>query len=177
MNPCRRPAKPDGGAARSSPAVDIGLWDWAISLDCYCVIAEGRWCGSRRSVCRLHQLVSTRASASGIHRGMTDSSMRERKWPSQAFASESVLIGVDAPACVVNNAWTMSQKLAGKRLAVLGAGKTGGNLVRADPKPGLFYARRVAATVKHREKAPTLAEETRGAATTENRQTVHRAAA
>src|SRR5882762_7229176 len=173
MTPCRRPAKPDGGAARSSPAVDIGLWDWAISLDCYCVIAEGRWCGSRRSVCRLHQLVSTRASASGIHRGMTDSLMRERKWPSQAFASEGVLIGVDAPACVVNNAWSMSQKLAGKRLAVLGTGKLGGILLRAYLKQGLFDAGRVTATVKHAEKAASLAKELGVSVTTDNRKAVH----
>src|SRR6266852_3805905 len=172
MTPCRRPAKPDVGAARSSPAVDIGLWDWAISLDCYCVIAEGRWCGSRRSVCRLHQLVSTRASASGIHRGMTDSSMRERKWPSQAFASEGVLNGVDATAYVVNNAWTMSQKLAGKRLAVLGAGKLGGILLRAYLKQGLFDARRTTATVKHPERAAALAKELGVSVTTDNREAV-----
>src|SRR5260370_230688 len=67
----------------------------------------------------------------------------------------------------------MSQKLAGKRLAVLGTGKLGGILLRAYLKQGLFDAGRVIATVKHAEKAASLAKELGVAATTENRKAVH----
>src|ERR1700686_1841931 len=66
----------------------------------------------------------------------------------------------------------MSQKLAGKRLAVLGTGKLGGILLRAYLKQGLFDAARVAATVKHTEKAASLAKELGVAVTTENRKAV-----
>src|ERR1700686_5440794 len=67
----------------------------------------------------------------------------------------------------------MSQKLAGKRLAVLGTGKLGGILLRAYLKQGLFDAARVAATVKHTEKAASLAKELGVTVTTENRKAVH----
>ena len=80
---------------------------------------------------------------------------------------------VDVFACVVNNAWSMSQKLAGKRLAVLGTGKLGGILLRAYLKQGLFDAGRVTATVKHAEKAASLAKELGVSVTTENRKAVH----
>src|SRR5258707_13783939 len=85
--------------------------------------------------------------------------------------------GVDAPACVVNNAWSMSQKLAGKKLAVLGTGKLGGILLRAYLKQGLFEAARVTATVKHTEKAASLAKELGVAVATDNRKVEHRAGA
>ena len=52
----------------------------------------------------------------------------------------------------------MSLKLSDKKLAVLGAGKLGGILLRAYLKQGLFLPRRVSATVKHREKAAALAQ-------------------
>src|SRR3981081_1068437 len=81
--------------------------------------------------------------------------------------------GVDAPACVVNNAWSMSQKLVGKRLAVLGTGKLGGILLRAYLKQGLFDAGRVAAAGEHAEKAASLATELGVSVTTENRKAVH----
>jgi pyrroline-5-carboxylate reductase len=45
----------------------------------------------------------------------------------------------------------MSRELYDKKLAVLGAGKLGGILVRAYLKQGLFLAKRVTATVKHCE--------------------------
>jgi pyrroline-5-carboxylate reductase len=67
----------------------------------------------------------------------------------------------------------MSQKLAGKRLAVLGTGKLGGILLRAYLKQGLFDAARVTATVKHAEKAASLAKELGITVTTENRKAVH----
>ena len=55
----------------------------------------------------------------------------------------------------------MSQKLSGKRLAVLGTGKLGGILLRAYLKQGLFDKAHVTATVKHAEKAAALAKERR----------------
>src|ERR1700719_3702893 len=67
----------------------------------------------------------------------------------------------------------MSQKLAGKRLAVLGTGKLGGILLRAYLKQGLFSAKRVTATVKHGEKAAALAKELGITVTTDNRKAVH----
>src|SRR5258705_3239079 len=69
----------------------------------------------------------------------------------------------------------MSQKLAGKRLAVLGTGKLGGILLRAYLKQGLFDAGRVTATVKHAEKAASLAKELGVAVTPDNLQALHRA--
>jgi pyrroline-5-carboxylate reductase len=66
----------------------------------------------------------------------------------------------------------MSLKLSDKKLAVLGTGKLGGILLRAYLKQGLFNAKRVTATVKHPEKASTLAKELGVKVTTENRQAV-----
>ncbi len=63
----------------------------------------------------------------------------------------------------------MAQKLADKKLAVLGTGKLGGILLRAYLKQGLFNAKRVTATVRHAEKAAALAKELGVAVTTENR--------
>ena len=67
----------------------------------------------------------------------------------------------------------MAQKLADKKLAVLGTGKLGGILLRAYLKQGLFNPKRVTATVKHDEKASKLAKELGVQVTTENRKAVH----
>src|SRR5207247_1119873 len=66
----------------------------------------------------------------------------------------------------------MSLKLSDKKLAVLGAGKLGGILLRAYLKQGLFVASRTTATVKHAEKAAALTKELGVAVTTENREAV-----
>jgi pyrroline-5-carboxylate reductase len=66
----------------------------------------------------------------------------------------------------------MSLKLSDKKLAVLGAGKLGGILLRTYLNQGLFLAKRVTATVKHREKAAALAKELGVAATNDNRKAV-----
>jgi pyrroline-5-carboxylate reductase len=47
----------------------------------------------------------------------------------------------------------MSRELSDKKLAVLGAGKLGGILLRAYLKQGLFVAKRVTATVSGRTRA------------------------
>ncbi len=60
-------------------------------------------------------------------------------------------------------------KLADKKLAVLGTGKLGGILLRAYLRQGLFSAAGVTATVKHSEKAAALAKELGVAVTTDNR--------
>jgi len=75
------------------------------------------------------------------------------------------------PDCI-NNGWTMSKKLADKKLAVVGAGKLGGILLRAYLKQELFSPKRVAATVKHADKASALAKELGVAVTTDNREAV-----
>src|SRR5712692_5902047 len=110
---------------------------------------SGGWCGNRR--CRIE---ASWAHHSTRRAGYSTGGLLEA-WVNRSRG----LNGVDAPACVVNNAWTMSQKLAGKRLAVLGTGKLGGILLRAYLKQGLFDAGRVTATVKHAEKAASLAKE------------------
>ena len=66
----------------------------------------------------------------------------------------------------------MSSKLSKRRLAVLGAGKLGGILLRAYLKQGLFPSSRVTATVRHAERAAALAKELDIAVTTDNRKAV-----
>ena len=66
----------------------------------------------------------------------------------------------------------MPLKLSDKKLAVLGAGKLGGILLRAYLEQGLFDARRATATVKHAERAAALAKELRVSVTTDNREAV-----
>jgi pyrroline-5-carboxylate reductase len=67
----------------------------------------------------------------------------------------------------------MPQKLADKKLAVLGTGKLGGILLRAFLKQGLFAPKHVTGTVKHDEKAASLAKELSVGVTTDNRKAVH----
>ena len=66
----------------------------------------------------------------------------------------------------------MSLKLSDKKLAVLGAGKLGGILLRAYLKQGLFEAKRVTATVKHGEKTAARAKQLGVAVTSDNRKAV-----
>jgi pyrroline-5-carboxylate reductase len=66
----------------------------------------------------------------------------------------------------------MALKLSEKKLAVLGAGKLGGILLRAYLEQGLFDARRTTATVKHVERAAALAKELGVSVTTDNREAV-----
>src|SRR4029077_7658150 len=54
--------------------------------------------------------------------------------------------------------YTNTLNISDKKLAVLGAGKLGGILLRAYLKQGLFVAKRVTATVKHGEEAAALAK-------------------
>ncbi len=63
---------------------------------------------------------------------------------------------------------TTAHKLSDKKLAVLGAGKLGGILLRAYLKQGLFSPKHVTATVKHPEKASTMAKELGVSVTTDN---------
>jgi pyrroline-5-carboxylate reductase len=73
----------------------------------------------------------------------------------------------------VNNVCTMTQKLSDTKLAVLGSGKLGGILLRAYLKQGLFSPKHVTATVKHAEKAASLAKELGVVVTTDNRKAAH----
>ena len=73
---------------------------------------------------------------------------------------------------LVGKGLTMSLKLSNKKLAVLGAGKLGGILLRAYLKQGLFVPNRVTATVRHPERAAALAKELGVAVTTDNREAV-----
>jgi pyrroline-5-carboxylate reductase len=66
----------------------------------------------------------------------------------------------------------MSKKLSGHKLAVLGAGKLGSILLRAYLKQELFLPMRVAATVKHGEKAAALAKDLGVSVATDNREAV-----
>ena len=71
-----------------------------------------------------------------------------------------------------HNGRTMPLKLSDKKLAVLGAGKLGGILLRAYLKQGLFKAKNVTATVKHGEKALALTKELGVSVTSDNRKAV-----
>jgi pyrroline-5-carboxylate reductase len=66
----------------------------------------------------------------------------------------------------------MPLKLLDQKLAVLGAGKLGGILLRAYLKQGLFKPKNVTATVKHGEKATALAKELGVSVTSDNRKAV-----
>jgi len=66
----------------------------------------------------------------------------------------------------------MPLKLLDKKLAVLGAGKLGGILLRAYLKQSLFKPKNVTATVKHGEKATALAKELGVSVTSDNRKAV-----
>ena len=66
----------------------------------------------------------------------------------------------------------MSPKFSDKKLAVLGAGKLGGILLRAYLKQRLFVSNRVTATVKHAERAAALAKELGIEVTANNREAV-----
>jgi pyrroline-5-carboxylate reductase len=70
---------------------------------------------------------------------------------------------------VYDNAFTMTNKLSGKKLAVLGTGKLGGILLRAYLKQDLFDPKKVTATVKHEEKAAGLRKELGVNASVDNR--------
>jgi len=75
-------------------------------------------------------------------------------------------------ASVGNNDSHMTPRLSDKKLAVLGAGKLGGILLRAYLKQGLFHANNVTATVRHGEKAAAMSKELGVAVTSENRKAV-----
>jgi pyrroline-5-carboxylate reductase len=66
----------------------------------------------------------------------------------------------------------MSHELSDKKLAVLGAGKLGGILLRAYLEQGLFDASRTVATVKHAERVAALAKELGVLVTNDNREAV-----
>ncbi len=63
----------------------------------------------------------------------------------------------------------MKAKIAQKRLAVLGAGKIGGILLRAFLKQGLIPPKQAVATVQHPEKAQAMARELGISVSTDNR--------
>jgi pyrroline-5-carboxylate reductase len=74
--------------------------------------------------------------------------------------------------CLVNNAQDMKNTLSDKRLAVLGAGKIGGILLRAFLEQKLLQPKRVHATVLHGEKAQALAEQLGVRVSSDNRAAV-----
>jgi pyrroline-5-carboxylate reductase len=69
----------------------------------------------------------------------------------------------------------MNPSLSDKKLAVLGAGKLGGILLRAYLKQKLFKPQNVTATVKHGDKASKIAKDLGINVTTENRAAVKNA--
>jgi len=66
----------------------------------------------------------------------------------------------------------MTTNLSDQHLAVLGTGKLGSILLRAYLKQGLFSPKRVTATVRHQEKAATIAVELGVTGSTNNRKAV-----
>ena len=79
------------------------------------------------------------------------------------------------PLLLRDNVSTMTTKLSDKKLAVLGAGKLGGILLRAYLKQGLFLPKNVSATVRHEEKAANIAVDLGITASTNNRSAVKQA--
>ena len=69
----------------------------------------------------------------------------------------------------------MSNKLSGKKLAVLGTGKLGGILLRAYLEQKLFTPKNVSATVRHEEKAAAIREKLGVNAATDNARAVREA--
>jgi pyrroline-5-carboxylate reductase len=69
----------------------------------------------------------------------------------------------------------MALELSDRKLAVLGAGKLGGILLRAYLKKGLFSANRVTATVRHAERAAALTSELGVPVSTDNSRAVREA--
>jgi len=90
----------------------------------------------------------------------------------QSRRSKDHLAPFDPRSTVVNNAGTMTRKLSGQKLAVLGAGKLGGILLRAYLKQKLFSPKRVSATVLHGDKAATLSKGLGVRVTSDNRKAV-----
>ena len=82
---------------------------------------------------------------------------------------------LDRFAVTKQNVSTMTRKLSDRKLAVLGAGKLGGILLRAYLKQGLFAPKRVAATVSHAEKAAALSKDLAVEVGTDNRKAVKNA--
>jgi len=66
----------------------------------------------------------------------------------------------------------MTLKLSDEKLAVIGAGKLGGILLRAYLKQGLFSPERVSATVRHGDRAATLSKDLDVVVTSDNRKAV-----
>jgi pyrroline-5-carboxylate reductase len=84
----------------------------------------------------------------------------------------STMSSKSSPSIAAKDHSQTREKLANKKLAVLGAGKLGGILLRAYLRQGLFVAKNVSATVKHAEKVAALSAELGITATTENRKAV-----
>src|SRR5438552_66991 len=93
----------------------------------------------------------------------------------QSAATALVIQSEVEESLLLSKGLTMSLKLSDKKLALIGAGKLGGILLRAYLKQGLFVSNRVTATVKHPERAAALAKELGISVTTDNRKAVNRA--
>ena len=89
-----------------------------------------------------------------------------------ALETKDHLAPFDSRSIVINNAGTMTRKLSGQKLVVLGAGKLGGILLRAYLKQQLFSPKRVSATVLHHDKAATLSKRLGVRVTSDNRKAV-----
>jgi pyrroline-5-carboxylate reductase len=79
---------------------------------------------------------------------------------------------IDWRSCLVNNAQAMKNTLSDKRLAILGAGKIGGILLRAFLEQKLVTPKQVHATVLHAEKARALGGQLGVRASSDNRAAV-----
>ena len=96
--------------------------------------------------------------------------MREKR--KQENSEKARKTPIDAGEWVDENGRIMGKKLNEQKLAVLGAGKLGGILLRAYLRQGLFAAERVTATVRHAEKAAAQSKELGVRVTTDNRAAV-----
>jgi pyrroline-5-carboxylate reductase len=76
---------------------------------------------------------------------------------------------IDLRLGAINNEGPMTGTLSQKRLAVLGAGKIGGILLRAFLKQGLIAPNQVLATVRHPDRARAFSEQLHTPVSTDNR--------
>jgi pyrroline-5-carboxylate reductase len=109
-----------------------------------------------------------------INLGMPTFPFRHCPFSILKFQCSAVAL-LDALPLLHNNGSIMPTKLSDKNLAVLGTGKLGGILLRAYLKQSLFAPKRVTATVRHEEKAATLAKDLGIAVSTDNRKAVQNA--
>ena len=96
-------------------------------------------------------------------------------WASTIQSAKLILVEAVAEAPDLRRTTTMGFDFSGKRVAVLGAGKMGGILLKALLEKGLLSPQSTRATVQHEESARGLADKLGIPVGTDNLAAVHKA--